>query len=267
MKESEERALALMGLQGGQADEELKKTTPHLTNLHEDIQLNHQILHFFEEGDNLVGRKNSSESPRVVLGGLSIQKKHCNFRVENGTVTLSLFPRARVHVNGKPVTEDTQLHTLDRVIVGNHHVFLFVNPNEEEPEDLHFDVRERACVCSCAGSTAPLPLPTLPLTVFPLTPQDIDWEMANKEVNADQMSALTSGEGGEGGTETSAMEARLRELEERMKREREEAAKQAEQMSKVCAVQRGQLASLPLMQTTNSRRRTKRARRRRLRRS
>lgn len=93
--------------------------------------------------------------------------------------------------------------------------------------------------------------------------------MANKEVNADQMNALTSAEGGEAGTETSAMEERLRELEERMRKEREEAAKQAEQMSKVRAegVAPSQGRDSPLTACGPGRRRTRRVRQRRRRRS
>lgn len=45
-------------------------------------------------------------------------------------MTLLSVQNAVVYVNGKQVTEDTELRTGARVIIGKHHVFRFNHPDQ-----------------------------------------------------------------------------------------------------------------------------------------
>lgn len=56
-----------------------------------------------------------------------------------GKVTLLPIESAVVYVNGKQITEETELKTGARVIIGKHHVFRFNHPDQGTHSNTHFN--------------------------------------------------------------------------------------------------------------------------------
>lgn len=66
--------------------------TPHLTNMHEDPQLNRRIQYSLtKQKQTLVGRKNGNPEPHIILGGLGIKPNHAVFSVDNEFITLAAW--------------------------------------------------------------------------------------------------------------------------------------------------------------------------------
>ncbi|KAH9515666.1 Kinesin-like protein kif28p [Bulinus truncatus] len=126
-----------------------KNKEPHLMNLNEDPMLSGVVCLFLNGPTTVIGSKNSN--PDIVLNGLSIQKKHAIISNEKGMITLKPgCDEAKTRVNGILITGPRTLQHKDRIIFGSNHVYVFVNPlNPKVPEG---------------------------------TPEEINWELAQKEV-------------------------------------------------------------------------------------
>ncbi|KAK0041455.1 kinesin-like protein KIF28P [Biomphalaria pfeifferi] len=138
-----------------------KNKEPHLMNLNEDPMLSGVVCLFLNGATTVIGCK--SGNPDIVLNGLSIQKKHAIISQEKGSITLKPgSDGAKTRVNGSLITGPRTLEHMDRIIFGSNHVYVFVNPlNPKAPEG---------------------------------TPQEINWEFAQKEVaKAKGYSTGTSG--------------------------------------------------------------------------
>lgn len=61
-----------------------------------------------------------------------------------GKVTLLPIENAVVYVNGKQITEETEMKTGARVIIGKHHVFRFNHPDQGTYKNTHLNIY---CVC------------------------------------------------------------------------------------------------------------------------
>ncbi len=111
--------------------------TPHVTNMHEDPQLNGRILYSLtKQKQTLVGRKNGSPEPHIVLGGLGIKPNHAVFTAENESISLAGWTpecTEQIAVNGENVPADkpVELKHNDRIIFGHNVVFLFQYPGKE----------------------------------------------------------------------------------------------------------------------------------------
>lgn len=77
-----------------------------------------------------MGRPEAHKRPDILLSGEAILDLHCEFINEDGCVTLAIQPKASVYINGKQVNEPTVIHTGSRVILGEHHVFRYNDPQE-----------------------------------------------------------------------------------------------------------------------------------------
>ncbi|EGT35137.1 hypothetical protein CAEBREN_30789 [Caenorhabditis brenneri] len=121
------------------------KKLPHLVNLNEDPLMSECLIYYLKEGVtrlkkrcsfktlkqiSSVGRPEAHRRPDILLSGEAILDLHCEFVNEDGNVTLSMQPKASVYINGKQVTTPTVLHTGSRVILGEHHVFRYNDPQE-----------------------------------------------------------------------------------------------------------------------------------------
>lgn len=136
----------------GQDERQKKKqTVPHLINLNEDPQLSRVIVHFLEQEETRIGRKDADPTPDIPFSGLSILKQHALIKSSNGEITIEpASPGAKTKVNGMPLTGERVLKHYDRILFGSNHMYILINPNNTEKAE---------------G-----------------TPDEVDWEFAQKEI-------------------------------------------------------------------------------------
>lgn len=67
----------------------------------------------------------------MVLSGLSISREHALVSNTGDTVTIQALHGSKTFVNGDLVEGACELHTGDRVILGNNYVFRYEKPGEE----------------------------------------------------------------------------------------------------------------------------------------
>ncbi|XP_056018125.1 kinesin-like protein unc-104 isoform X3 [Ostrea edulis] len=204
IRKEREAALAEMGValkeDGGTIGVFSPKKSPHLVNLNEDPLMSECLIYYIKEGITRVGLKDAAKNNDIQLSGSNILEEHCLFHNSEGKVTLLSVQNAVVYVNGKQVTEDTELRTGARVIIGKHHVFRFNHPDQARQSRAHlidFDQIETV------GS------------------EPVDWTFAQLELLESQGIDLRRD-----------MEARLQGLEEQYKKEKEEADQLFEQQRK-----------------------------------
>jgi pSer/pThr/pTyr-binding forkhead associated (FHA) protein len=130
----------------------------HIANLNEDPFLSGKIRHIVKEGSNVVGKPDKEQQPDIVIGGVGVLKGHCTIVFQEGKA--KIIPNAdpsaaKVLVNGKLVTQETELAHNDRILFGSHNYFVVNDP--AQPED-----------------------------------PNTTWDMANKEAIQDQLKAVTA---------------------------------------------------------------------------
>ena len=178
---------------------------PYIMNLHEDPQLSECVLYVFKKGVTRIGRKNPDVPQDVCLSGLNILAEHALVTNADGKVTIESLNKSKTFVNGDIVNKVTQLHTGDRVILGNNFVFRYTNPEEQ-------DAREKK------------------------PDKDREWSDAIDEFSTKQGLRLQQSLGGEMGKleqeetqKRKELEEKLAAMEEAMRRERETARKLMEE--------------------------------------
>lgn len=88
----------------------------------------------FKEGDNTIGKKQGDYEPDITIAGVGIAKEQCKIMYNPNSRTATLLPnnednkKFKVTVNGELVTQPLNLEHGDRVLVGLHHYYLFVDP-------------------------------------------------------------------------------------------------------------------------------------------
>lgn len=113
------------------------KKMPHLVNLSDDPLLAECLVYNLKPGTTTVGNvdTNADHQASIRLNGTRILHDHCTFEnAADGTVTVIPSEGASVMVNGKRITETTQLHSGHRVILGDFHIFRFNHPMEAKAE-------------------------------------------------------------------------------------------------------------------------------------
>ncbi|SPN97362.1 probable kinesin [Cephalotrichum gorgonifer] len=112
------------------------KKMPHLVNLSDDPLLAECLVYNLKPGLTTVGNveSNSEQQVNIRLNGTRILQDHCTFENADGTVTVIPKEEASVMVNGRRITEPTQLHSGYRVILGDFHIFRFNHPMEAKAE-------------------------------------------------------------------------------------------------------------------------------------
>lgn len=97
-------------------------------------------------------------------------------------------PKATIFVNGVTVKDEVELHNYDRVILGNNHIFLFIIPTQDPPENA----------------------------------ESIDYDFSLQEANAAAASALTGGGGTTPGNDEE-MQKRIKDMEAKADEEKKKA--------------------------------------------
>jgi len=109
---------------------------PHLVNLNEDPLMSECLLYQIRPGITRVGKYQLSQNADILLTGVNVKDNHCYFENQNGTVTLypNLENNAITLVNGRKIYKPKILKSGYRIIIGECHVFRFINPEEARKE-------------------------------------------------------------------------------------------------------------------------------------
>ena len=115
---------------------EVDQSLPHFANLNEDPVLNCKLLFAFPEGENVVGKIGSGDAPLVPLYGLGCFENHAV--ISNASANVSIKCNKQAYINGDLVDESgtVNLKHGDRLIFGQNHVFIFIEPNVGSRESL-----------------------------------------------------------------------------------------------------------------------------------
>ncbi|KGL78295.1 Kinesin-like KIF14, partial [Tinamus guttatus] len=103
---------------------------PNLVNLNEDPQLSEMLLYMIKEGETTVGKHTLNSRHDIQLSGALIAADHCTIKNIDGKVSIIPLGEAKTYVNGKHISDPTDLHHGDRVILGGDHYFRFNHPVE-----------------------------------------------------------------------------------------------------------------------------------------
>ena len=94
----------------------------------------------FLEGETHIGKKNAEYTPHVLLTGVGIANKQCTLVYNESERSTMLIPNEddpanfSVKVNGARVEEPVKLEHGDRILIGSHHYYLFVDPQVNNDE-------------------------------------------------------------------------------------------------------------------------------------
>ncbi|KAI8065258.1 hypothetical protein BC940DRAFT_320720 [Gongronella butleri] len=122
------------------------KNMPHLVNLNEDPLMSECLVYQLKPGVTHVSGRDRQPAPEmdqqslevqkmqqhasITLGGSNIQLGHCWFDNKDDIVTLHPKGDTLVMVNGVRLAEPRELHSGDRIILGDYHIFRFNHPEQ-----------------------------------------------------------------------------------------------------------------------------------------
>ena len=110
---------------------------PYLVNLHEDPLLSECVVYMFKKGTTRIGKQGAATKQDITFSGLGILSEHATVEFDGSlSVNMRPFTGSKTFVNGDLVTAPVDLHTGDRVILGNNFVFRVINPHEPASEDI-----------------------------------------------------------------------------------------------------------------------------------
>uniref|UniRef100_A0A915D7L4 Kinesin-like protein n=1 Tax=Ditylenchus dipsaci TaxID=166011 RepID=A0A915D7L4_9BILA len=96
-----------------------RKEQPHLWNLNEDPALTDMIIWFIEVGENCIGNLPGDSKSHIWLKGPSIQPEHgVIHNKDNKKITIKPVSTAAILVNGKHISQETELQQNDRIHFG-----------------------------------------------------------------------------------------------------------------------------------------------------
>ncbi|KAI5122123.1 hypothetical protein M0805_000771 [Coniferiporia weirii] len=164
------------------------KKMPHLVNLNEDPLMSECLIYQLKPGKILVGRLDSEKSLAIRLSGDNISEEHCYFENTDGKVTLHGLPNSVTFLNGKEIAlgQAYKLRSGYRIIMGEHHVFRFNNPEEVRKmrdrvtarSSLHMSITA-AELQEADGQGTPVTRPDSPSSSAEF--EDVDWNFAKRE--------------------------------------------------------------------------------------
>ncbi|OSD01737.1 kinesin-domain-containing protein [Trametes coccinea BRFM310] len=163
------------------------KRMPHLVNLNEDPLMSECLIYQLKPGRTDVGRLDSDKAVTIKLSGESIAEEHCWFENNDGKVTLHAMPDAVTFLNGRQITpgQAYKLRSGFRIILGEHHVFRFNNP--EEVRKLRDRARAKSAM-SISVTAADLAAGEISEPTRPSSPTEssvevdnVDWTYAKRE--------------------------------------------------------------------------------------
>ncbi|TDL29083.1 kinesin-domain-containing protein [Rickenella mellea] len=163
------------------------KKMPHLVNLNEDPLMSECLIYQLKPGKTVAGRLDGNKSAAIRLTGDNILEEHCYFENNDGKVTLYSMPNSVTFLNGKQVAPDQpyKLRSGFRIILGEHHVFRFNNPEEVRKlrdratakSNMHLSVTAEHLQDN--GQASPSTRPDSPTSSAELG--DVDWTFAKRE--------------------------------------------------------------------------------------
>ncbi|KAI0722047.1 kinesin-domain-containing protein [Cerioporus squamosus] len=162
------------------------KRMPHLVNLNEDPLMSECLIYQLKPGKTMVGRLDSEKSLSIRLSGESIAEEHCYFENVDGKVTLHAMPDAVTFLNGRQITagQTYKLRSGFRIILGEHHVFRFNNPEEVRKQRDRARAKSQMSISVTAADLAAGDIestrPSSP-TGSSVDANDVDWTFAKRE--------------------------------------------------------------------------------------
>ncbi|KAH9950145.1 hypothetical protein B0H21DRAFT_831130 [Amylocystis lapponica] len=166
------------------------KRMPHLVNLNEDPLMSECLIYQLKSGRTMIGRLDSQKPAAIRLSGESIADEHCYFENNDGKVTLHAMPDAVTFLNGRQITPDQtyKLRSGFRIILGEHHVFRFNNPEEVRKQRDRAMARSSLHQSLTAAEVQAMTDPEAATATRPHSPTsssvdlgDVDWTFAKRE--------------------------------------------------------------------------------------
>ncbi|KAI9310444.1 hypothetical protein BX666DRAFT_1869635 [Dichotomocladium elegans] len=159
------------------------KKLPHLVNLNEDPLMSECLLYPLKPGLTRVGCLESEAKVDIRLSGPNIRDEHCIFENADGAITIVPMKNAMTMVNGMRISDAKRLRSGFRVILGDHHVFRFNNPEEARKE------RDMQRVAASRPESPASPTTSASVSDLESTPEVIDWNYARREAVLNYYSA------------------------------------------------------------------------------
>jgi hypothetical protein len=125
--------------------EDRLKSVPQIRNINQDPQMSGMFKYALVYGDNVIGKKLGDFEPQVILSGVGIAGKQCTLNYNEDDRRTVLIPNTedtkkyRVLVNGELIVEPTAVQHGDRILIGSHHYFLFVDPLVDADEQVDYE--------------------------------------------------------------------------------------------------------------------------------
>ncbi|CAL1701929.1 unnamed protein product [Somion occarium] len=161
------------------------KKMPHLVNLNEDPLMSECLIYQLKPGITTVGKLDSEKPAAIRLSGESIVEEHCYFDNVDGRVTLHALPNAVTFLNGRQITSGQvyKLRSGFRIILGEHHVFRFNNPEEVRKQRDRIMAKSSLSISNSAADLAMAGEATRPAspTSSSVDLADVDWNFAKRE--------------------------------------------------------------------------------------
>ncbi|EGO27133.1 hypothetical protein SERLADRAFT_354579 [Serpula lacrymans var. lacrymans S7.9] len=163
------------------------KKMPHLVNLVDPL-MSECLIYQIKPGSTMIGRLDSQKPAAIRLSGDNILEEHCYFENNDGKVTLHSMPNSVTFLNGKQVSpgQAYKLRSGFRIILGEHHVFRFNNPEEVRKLRDRATARSNMHLSVTAADLEggePAPPSTRPdsPTSSSADEADVDWNFARRE--------------------------------------------------------------------------------------
>ncbi|KAH7888140.1 hypothetical protein F5I97DRAFT_2014620, partial [Phlebopus sp. FC_14] len=162
------------------------KKMPHLVNLVNPL-MSECLIYQLKPGRTLVGRLDSDKQAAIRLSGDNILEEHCVFENNDDKVILHAMPDSVTFLNGKQIEpgQPYKLRSGYRIILGEHHVFRFNNPEEVRKQRDRATARSNMHLSISAGDLeggeAVTPSTRPPSRASSADEADVDWNFAKRE--------------------------------------------------------------------------------------
>ncbi|KAF8628160.1 hypothetical protein AX17_006030 [Amanita inopinata Kibby_2008] len=160
------------------------KKMPHLVNLNEDPLMSECLIYQIKLGKTVVGRLDNEKPAAIRLSGENILEEHCFFENNDGKVVIQSMPASVTFLNGKQITPDQpyKLRSGYRIILGDHHVFRFNNPEEVRKQRDRATAKSNLQHSISASELEGGETSTRPDSPTSSTDEiDVDWNFAKRE--------------------------------------------------------------------------------------
>jgi pSer/pThr/pTyr-binding forkhead associated (FHA) protein len=114
----------------------------YIFNVNEDPFLTGQVKHILEEGSNVIGKSTKDFTPDIRIGGIGVSPEHCELVYDKSTKSVQLKPnksdpsKYKCILNGQEVDRKIQVAHGDKLLFGNHNLFVVVFPDQEVTEEM-----------------------------------------------------------------------------------------------------------------------------------